>query len=296
MTGLWFCFDDFLERKGSGRRKERRRNELKGTKIVFPWQERGRASDTQGAAPPLAFTSCLLRRSGVLPFGRVTPQRELVPCLPCCTLCLVTHAFLPPSRVRQLSGCFVWLARHAAHARTHARAGKACRRRLRTGRAGAGSEVVGTPSLSSPGSMHFRSRPCLCTGHHSCSVAGAARHWCATHRLCTERLVWPRRHADVASDHDVATTRGRKRWPALRIGQSLRWRLLLLHPQRGNALPQAHQLAPHPRGPLHMLVQPHALSVREGAPTRDRCVGVNDEPRWRSSRIAMAASNSDASK
>jgi hypothetical protein len=145
-VGLWFCFDDFLERKGSGRRKERRRNELKGTKIVFPWQERGRASDTQGAAPPLASTSCLLRRSGVLPFGRVTPQRELVPCLPCCTLCLVTHAFLPPSRVRQLSGCFVWLARHAAHART----GKACRRRLRTGRAGAGSEVVGTPSLSSP--------------------------------------------------------------------------------------------------------------------------------------------------
>ena len=123
-VGLWFCFDDFLERKGSGRRKERRRNELKGTKIVFPWQERGRASDTQGAAPPLASTSCLLRRSGVLPFGRVTPQRELVPCLPCCTLCLVTHAFLPPSRVRQLSGCFVWLARHAAHART----GKACRR------------------------------------------------------------------------------------------------------------------------------------------------------------------------
>ena len=105
-VGLWFCFDDFLERKGSGRRKERRRNELKGTKIVFPWQERGRASDTQGAAPPLASTSCLLRRSGVLPFGRVTPQRELVPCLPCCTLCLVTHAFLPPSRVRQLSGCF----------------------------------------------------------------------------------------------------------------------------------------------------------------------------------------------
>ena len=48
----------------------------------------------------------LLRRSGVLPFGRVTPQRELVPCLPCCTLCLVTHAFFPPSRVRQLSGCF----------------------------------------------------------------------------------------------------------------------------------------------------------------------------------------------
>jgi hypothetical protein len=284
---LWFCFDDFLERKGSGRRKERRRNELKGTKIVFPWQERGRASDTQGAAPPLASTSCLLRRSGVLPFGRVTPQRELVPCLPCCTLCLVTHAFFPPSRVRQLSGCF------GSPRGTQAR------------RTGAGCELVvqaQVPKWSEhraslpPGSMHFRSRPCLCTGHHSCSVAGAARHWCATHRLCTERLVWPRRHADVASDHDVATTRGRKRWPALRIGQSLRWRLLLLHPQRGNALPQAHQLAPHPRGPLHMLVQPHALSVREGAPTRDRCVGVNDEPRWRSSRSAMGASNSDASK
>ena len=37
-------------------------------------------------------------------------------------------------------------------------------------------------------------------------------------RLCAERLVWPWRHADVASDHDVAAARGRGRWPALRIG------------------------------------------------------------------------------